>query len=154
MPEAKGGCMAQTMTDSHKQCLAIKRLAEKGYITNVVKHDSLFAKLEWTFSFGSLVFHHDESTTPVDFSKYRMRLVYRPNKKGNDKIKVFIEEPALEKKKHFWQDGSLCLWKGSNFQWKKGMNIEKDLFPSICTWIYHYEKWVETGFWHGEEANH
>lgn len=146
--------MVQKMTDRHKQSLAIRRLAERGFITTVVKHDSSFAKLEWTFSFGNLVFHHNEDSTPVDFSKYRIRLVYRPNKKGNEKIKVFIEEPVLAKKKHFWKDGSLCLWKGTNFQWRKGMNIEKDLFPSICTWIYHYETWLETGIWHGEEAEH
>ncbi|MBK7477763.1 MAG: hypothetical protein IPI11_17820 [Haliscomenobacter sp.] len=154
MQEVKAEYMAQKRTDSHEQNLAIKRLIEKGYISNVVKNDSLHAKLEWTFSFGNLVFHYEGSSTPVDFSKYRVRLIYRPNKKGNEKIKVFIDEPVLAKKKHFWQDGSLCLWKGGNFQWKKGTNIEKDLVPSICTWIYHYEKWIETGIWHGEEAEH
>lgn len=154
MLEVKEECMAQKLTDSDMQRFAIKSLSKKGFITNVVEHNSFFAKLEWLFSFGPLVFYHDKTTTPVDFSKFKIRLIYRPNKKGNKKIKVYIEEPLLTENKHLWPDGSLCLWKDTNFQWKKGMNIEKDLFPSICTWIYHFEKWVETGIWHGEEAEH
>jgi len=146
--------MARKISDSSRQRLSVKRLEENGYITDLVSYDSLFAKLEWTFYFGELVFHHDENSTPVDFSKYKMRIIYKPNKKGNKKVKVFIDEPVLTKKKHFWGDGSLCLWKGTNFQWKKGMTIKNELFPSICTWIYHYEKWLETGIWHGEEAEH
>ncbi|GJM32931.1 MAG: hypothetical protein DHS20C18_19320 [Saprospiraceae bacterium] len=146
--------MGQKISDSNRQRMSIRKLEGQGFISDVVSYDNPFAKLEWMFSFGEIVFHHDENSTPLDFSKYKVRVIYRPNKKGNKKVKVFIDKPALTKRKHLWEDGSLCLWKGTKFQWEKGMSIKNDLFPSICTWIYHYEKWLETGIWHGEEAEH
>ncbi len=133
----------------------IEKLAEEGFISNLVENANRRTnKYVWSFNMGTISFYHDEKETIRDFTKYRIRVEYRPQKKPVKRIRVFIEEPLIERKKHFWRDGSLCLYKHSNFQWKKGMTIRNDLFPSICTWLYHYEVWLKTGEWYGEEAEH
>lgn len=130
-------------------------LEKDGFIYNLTeKANRRFDRYIWTFQMGLISFHHNDQETIKDFQKYRLRIEYRPKKKGYRTIKVFIDEPEITQRKHFWDDGSLCLYKRQNFEWQTQMKVQNDLFPSICTWLYHYETWLETGEWYGEEAPH
>lgn len=131
------------------------RLKEEGFITNLrEKASRKFDRYTWTFQMGQISFNHYDQKTIKDFRKYKLRIEYKPKKAPSKVLKVFIDEPEIRHKKHFWSDGSLCIYKPNNFEWKPNMNIQHALFPSICTWLYHYEIWLETGKWYGEEASH
>lgn len=104
----------------------------------------------WTFKMNKVVFEFDEKQLEIDFSKYGIEITYYQDSAPI----VKILSPKVSLGKHLYPDGSLCLYKPSNFQWKDKMSIKDDLFPSICTWLYFHEKWVETGTWFGEEAEH
>jgi len=134
---------------------SLERLEADEYISSLTEKKGYSQKCEWYFNMGKLTLYPDEkSSVNVDFSAYRLKIIYKPNKKGNQMVRVFMVEPKPRRKKHFWPDGSLCLWKPSNFIWEKEMLFGKELFPTICTWLYHYTVWLETGKWHGEEAEH
>lgn len=131
------------------------KLEKEGFISQLTEQaNRIFDRYIWTFRMGEIAFYHNKKETIKDFSKYKLRIEYRPKKSYHRIMKVFIEEPEVKRKKHFWKDGSLCLYKYHNFKWKPDMKIYHDLFPSICTWLYHYEVWLQTNKWFGEEAPH
>lgn len=133
----------------------LEKLEEEGFISDLSEEvNRKFCKFKWLFNLGHIDFNYGGKTTTRDFSKYRLRIEYRPNKTAPMRIKVFIDSPEMEREKHFWRDGSLCLYKHQNFRWENRMTIREDLFASICTWLYHHEVWLETGVWYGEEASH
>ncbi len=147
--------MAVQTSNYYDRLYGLWDLQEQGYISELnSKVNTTLRRYSWSFRMGMILFHHNGQETQRDFSKYRLRILYRPQKKGRQRIKVLIDEPIIQRKKHFWPDNSLCLYKPTNFQWKVGMKISTNLFPSICTWLYHYEVWLETGHWYGEEAEH
>ena len=105
----------------------------------------------WKFKMSQLVFEYEGKQVDVDFSKYIIQITYH----SRSEPIVKIISPQIGIVKHMYPDGRLCLYKPSNFKWRDKMSIKDDLFPSICTWLYFYEKWVETGgTWFGEEAEH
>jgi len=129
----------------------MRSLEEKGYITRLEEKISITSRYSWSFNMGELVFQYNDKNIELDFTKYRLQIIF----KKRHPPKVYVLKPSIpEGSKHIWKDGSLCLYKPSNFQWERNMNIERDLFPSICTWLYHYSIWKKTGNWIGEEAIH
>jgi len=130
-------------------------LVKEGYISELDEFKNSRGKSVWKFKMGKFTFHYDDNSTDVDLSKYRIRIVYSPRKKPPRNLQVWIENIELPQgTKHTYRNGTLCLFKPQNFEWKKGMTIETDLFSTICTWLYHHEVWKRTNIWHGEEAKH
>jgi hypothetical protein len=140
---------------TRKPVNSMKGLEEKGFISELIECKKMTGKSVWKFKMGKLAFHHNNEMVNVDFSKYHMKIVYNPKKRPPKNIEVWIENLKLPKDtKHIYPNETLCLFKPENFKWKEGMTIEKNLFSTICTWLYHYEVWKSTGIWHGEEAKH
>lgn len=143
---------AAFLFNPERQKSAMIALENAGYISKLhMRQYHIRRKASvWTFRMNKVVFEFGEKQLEIDFSKYVIEITYYQDSAPI----VKILSPKVSSGKHLYPDGSLCLYKPSNFQWKDKMSIKDDLFPSICTWLYFYEKWVETGTWFGEEAEH
>lgn len=84
-------------------------------------------------------------------SQYRVRIICRPKMTPA----VFVVDPALvSDAPHRHLNGSLCLFKDRDNPWQETDGIGTRLVPLICSWLYYYEKWCDTGIWLGPEATH
>lgn len=143
--------MGRKIFNPTKQKKSITNLLDNGYISDLAEDIRRTGRCSWSFNLGALVFYYDDKELDVDFTKFRLEIIY----KKRHPPKVYILTPSLPPNtKHLWEDGRLCLYKKTNFEWKDEMSIEKNLFPSICTWLYHDSVWKQTGKWIGEEAEH
>ena len=143
---------AHTSYKPSLQITSFKDLEDTGFISNLSIRKTSRGTYYWKFNLEEFYFEtSDGHSTQVDFRKYVIEVCYT----RKSPPKVFIIEPKLiTRVKHIYKDGSLCLYKPSNWQWHSSMVFSKDLFPNICTWIYFYEIWRDTGEWIGEEASH
>lgn len=133
------------------QISSFRKLEASDLITNLKIHKQLRGNYYWTFNLCEIEFEYDDKKIDLDFRKYSIKVCYTKK----DPPRVYIVKPQLiNKAKHVYSNGSLCLYKPMNWQWKNNMSFGKDLFPNICTWIYFYEIWKENGNWIGEEAVH
>ena len=134
-----------------RQVTNFRRLSDSGFITDLSFKKRTRGVYTWKFRFEEIKFSFDGTELDIDFTKYLIKVVYTKSVPP----KVFVLEPDLPRTtKHLYMDKSLCIYKPSNWQWQNEMKFDEDLFPNICTWLYFYEKWVETGNWYGEEAVH
>ena len=133
------------------QLEAFQRLEERGYITDLTIKRGIRGTYYWEFNLAKITFLYCSRKREKDFRQYRCKVKYERKVAP----KVFILNPDLPKStNHMYKDRSLCLYKPSNWQWQNYMQFDQDLFPNICTWLYHYEVWLKTGNWYGEEAAH
>lgn len=134
-----------------RQVAAFRRLSAAEYITNLTFKKGWGGTYYWNFRMGEVIFQYDGQELELDFRHYYLKVVY--SKKVPPK--VFVIKPEWPKvTKHLYKDKSLCLYKPINWQWQNDMQFDEDLFPNICTWLYHYEIWQDTGNWLGKEAIH
>lgn len=130
---------------------AFRRLLALGLITDLDHRIGLRRAHYWTFRMGEMAFRLNGKTVDLDFRKYSMKVTYTPTAAP----RVFVTKPVLpEKAIHTYKDGSLCLYKESNWQWQDDLQFDEDLFPNVCGWLYFYEVWQQTGIWYGKEAVH
>lgn len=130
---------------------AFRRLSDAHYISEMAFKKGWKGTYSWNFRMGEMTFSYNEERLDLDFRSYRVKMVYAVTSAP----KIFLIEPILPKTtKHLYRDGSLCLYKSANWQWQNDMKFDEALFPDICTWLYHYEVWCDTGNWYGEEAPH
>lgn len=120
-------------------------------ITNFSHNWKLNNALVMKFNLTNNQINTNKISLNFDFSSYDIEMIYKSNKEP----KVFIRKPALLKKTpHLFHDGSLCLYKKSNFKWKDGCSIAKEIVPLIIMWVYYYEVWQKSKKWYGKEAGH
>lgn len=55
---------------------------------------------------------------------------------------------------HLNPDGSLCLFKPSEYKWNHQKLIADTIVKWSSFWLYYYEWWIETNVWLGPEAEH
>ncbi len=90
--------------------------------------------------------------TPTSLSHdYKVTLTYRPGQWPT----VLIVEPALRCDvdggiPHLYRDGTICLHDTN--QWNSTMLFVDTIIPWTSEWLYHYELWVATNTWYGDEA--
>ena len=135
-----------------RQVSAFRRLADQGFITDLTfKNSPSSGAITWNFRMGKVTFQTDAGSEECNFTNYYLKVRYTPTAPPV----VYILEPTLPKRtKHLHKDGSLCLYKSSNWQWQNDMQFDRDLFSTVCGWIYYHEKFLQTGIWYGEEATH
>ncbi|WP_367391883.1 YegP family protein [Lewinella sp. LCG006] len=135
----------------HRQLAAFQRLAEKGLVTELEMSKGSRNRYVWTFRLGAFSFGYADQEVKVDYQNYILKVVYSEKTEP----RVFVTTPNLPKNtKHIYKEGHLCLYKPGNWEWQNSMQFDVDLFPNICSWIYQYENWRDTGEWLGEEAPH
>lgn len=83
-------------------------------------------------------------------TEYLVKIMYR--KKLDPK--VFVISPEIIRKRHRYEDLSLCIYKQTKFIWREDRLISKYIVPLTVMWLHFYEVYVETGFWYGPEAQH
>jgi len=134
-----------------RQIAALRRLSDARYITDLSIKKGLRNTYYWGFRMAELSFRYDKEQVDVDFRHYQVKMVYNTTSPP----RFFITEPNIPRStQHLYADESLCLYKPSNWQWQNDMQFDEELFPNICTWLYNYEVWCNTGNWYGEEAKH
>ena len=82
--------------------------------------------------------------------EYQIKIMYRKRKDP----KVIILSPEILDNKHRYSDGSLCIYKQSEFNWREDKLISKYIVPLIASWLYFHEVYLLTGKWYGQEAQH
>lgn len=152
MRDQKAVLMAKRIFfNTTRQAAAFRRLSDAGYITNLTFNKGWKGTCYWKFRMSELIFNYNGKRINVDFRSYQVKVIYAKWFAP----KVYVIEPVLPKTtKHLYKNGSLCLYKPTNWRWQNNMQFDEDLFPTICTWLYHYEVWRDTGNWLGEEAEH
>jgi len=83
-------------------------------------------------------------------SEFTVKIVYGKYKHP----RVYVEKPELLSWKHRYEDGSLCIYKHSELNWRKELLVSKYIIPLTCMWLYFYEIYILTGDWLGPEAPH
>jgi len=68
--------------------------------------------------------------------------------------KVFVISPALVPNKHMYEDGSICIYKLTEFKWRKELLVSKYILPLTAMWLHFYDIFLLTGEWLGPEALH
>lgn len=107
----------------------------------------------WEFKLGDVIIDHAGKQIRLQYPElYRLQVNYRNDREP----RVYLLEPAHGPRTHVWKDddGRLCLYKPTNWQWKSFMKFDTELFPQIVMWLYYHEIWTEHGVWCGEEAKH
>jgi len=82
--------------------------------------------------------------------EYQVKIRYRKKRDP----KVFVLKPEILSFKHRYSDGSLCIYKQSEFNWREDKLISKYIVPLIASWLYFNEIYLLTGKWYGPEATH
>ena len=82
--------------------------------------------------------------------EYQIKINYRKKRDP----KVFILHPEISDYKHRYNDGSLCIYKQSEFNWREDKLNSKYIVPLIASWLYFHEVFILTGNWYGPEAPH
>jgi hypothetical protein len=67
---------------------------------------------------------------------------------------VYVISPKIEKIKHMYSDGRLCLYYPKESPWDYRMNVSETIIPWTVHWIIYYEAWLNTGIWYGPESDH
>lgn len=135
----------------HRQITAFNRLKEAGFIEQLTFRQGVRGRFIWEFNLGSFSFQLGNETVAVDYRLYRLRVVYS----ATTQPRVYVLTPKLPiSTKHIYKEGNLCLYKPTNWEWQDQHRFDEELFPNICSWIYHYEHWRDTGEWIGPEAVH
>ncbi len=83
-------------------------------------------------------------------TEYEVKIEYR---KSNNP-KVYVITPTITSKKHMYSDGSLCIYKKSEMNWKASKLVSHYVVPLTCMWLYFYEIFILTDVWYGPEAPH
>lgn len=83
---------------------------------------------------------------------YRIEVVYKPWTTP----KVHILDPAIqpERKLHFFDNGTLCLFDWREQPWQKHWNLADTIIPWTAEWLLYYELYLLTGKWLGRSALH
>lgn len=84
---------------------------------------------------------------------YQVKIKYR----GHSEPEVTILNPKIEKAKHRYSKGKLCLFypdDPKNMKWTKDSLIAKTIVPWTAVWLFCHEHWLETGVWLNEEVDH
>lgn len=142
--------------DPRRQLAAFERLAARGSITDLkVRPNFAQTAYTWWFRLPELELDSEQLPHAIDFdgTQYQLRVTHSKRREP----RVFIDTPTLPPKCiHTWhqQDGRLCLYKPSLWQWQADMQFDEELFTDTVMWIYHYEVWREKGKWYGKEAGH
>lgn len=152
MSNQKVGSMAKReIFNPSRQVTAFRRLSDKEFITELDFKKGWKGDYRWNFRMNEVTFLFNNRNLDLDFRSYQLKVIYT----NQIPPKIFVTNPVLPKEtKHLYKDKSLCLYKPTNWQWQNDMQFDIDLFPNICTWLYHYEVWCDTGNWLGEEAVH
>lgn len=83
-------------------------------------------------------------------NEYLVKIEYR---KHNHPA-VFVLNPEISAKKHRYNDGSLCIYKQSEFHWREDRLVCKYIVPLTAMWLHYYELFLTHGIWLGPEAPH
>ena len=81
---------------------------------------------------------------------FKLKLIY--NYKSPPKI--YVLDPTIEKRKHMYADGRLCLYYPKENPWQYHYNLTETIIPWTAHWIVYYETWNETNVWYGPESPH
>jgi hypothetical protein len=88
---------------------------------------------------------------PCDLSRvYTIRIDYQQRRYPA----VRVLAPALQATEtgflpHTYDDGTLCLHDAG--QWNAAMLIVDTIIPWTAEWLLHYEMWLATGEWFGDD---
>ncbi|MCY3019650.1 MAG: hypothetical protein NTW87_11560 [Planctomycetota bacterium] len=84
--------------------------------------------------------------------RYVVRITYRL---GYDPQVRVLNPPLVRRADrpipHFNGDGTLCLYPVDSGEWTAADSIAYTIVPWISDWLFHYEVWMATGVWHGDE---
>jgi len=129
-----------------------RRLQSDGFISDLEHVLNGRGTHTWTFRITDIEIKDKDLLVKKDFSNYLIKVRY--SKKSAPKIFIVTPEIRYKQAPHLYNDSSLCLYKPTLWQWENKMSFTKELFPTICLWLYFYEVWQQTGIWYGEEAKH
>jgi hypothetical protein len=127
------------------------REKKPNHALQVYRMMQLFPQFKCSGKSGSYIF--EGLLKPKETSReYTIRIIHTPS----NAPKTFVIQPELHNNpKHTYSsDGSLCLYKPSDFRWNNNLLIADYIVPWTCAWLYFYEQWLETRIWYGPEASH
>jgi hypothetical protein len=137
----------------YRQLPELMELESNGLIHQFgVSYMGHIAEMNYHFRLGALQFNDAQSSDALvrcDFSKYTVEIWY-----GRYMTPTVFVAGLDSNAPHRYRGGALCLYKPKNFKWFNQDSIAKTIFPLICTWLYFYEVWQQTGWWKGAEAKH
>ena len=89
---------------------------------------------------------HWKGKLDAEFDSYDVRIIPREQRSP----KVFVMNPKpVEKAKHVYADGSLCLFYPPDRSWTDRSLIAETTIPWTAEWLFFYEVWLKTGKWLG-----
>lgn len=89
---------------------------------------------------------------PTPFScTYIVRITLLEDRYGT---RVDVVDPKLVKRgtdpiPHTYPNNRLCLFQPKYEEWNSKKYIAETIIPWASLWLYYYEEWHRTGFWHG-----
>ena len=78
-------------------------------------------------------------------NEYQVRLQY-PGSFPYRPPKAYVMEPKIEKSRHIYEDGHLCLFHRDDKTWEPGTTAAT-VMSWVSLWLHCYEAWEETGIW-------
>ena len=81
---------------------------------------------------------------------YRVEITYVVPRRPE----IRVLEPELHKREgserlpHVFPGDLLCVHEACD--WNATMMIAATIIPWLCSWLYFYEVWLDTGYWEGE----
>ena len=97
---------------------------------------------------GVLVWQSVVKPTAISLD-YRVEISYRPGRHPCVVVLDPLEGRPGENLPHVYRDGSLCLYEAG--QWTADMYIARTIVPWASEWLVHYELWLASGIWYGDE---
>ena len=77
--------------------------------------------------------------------EYKVRLQY-PSSFPYRPPKAYVVSPKIEKSRHIYEDGHLCLFHKDDKSWEPGTTAAT-VMSWVSLWLHCYEAWKDTGTW-------
>lgn len=78
-------------------------------------------------------------------SDYQVRIQY-PSSFPYRPPKAYVVSPKIEKSRHIYEDGHLCLFHRDDKTWEPGTTAAT-VMSWVSLWLHCYEAWKDTGNW-------
>lgn len=93
----------------------------------------------------------DTLTDPLTSYKFEIRLAG-----GKAHPRGYVLDPPIppDRRRHFYDDGSICPYPPWQGVWRWDVNTVADYLDHASVWLLRWTVWSQTGVWPGEEMPH